>query len=204
MNDSSLSNLTIRAASRDADALGMLLQQLRPYLCILARRHMDGLVKARIDPSDVVQQTCLEAYRDRDAFRGTSERQLMAWIQQIRKNNVAQSLQTHIGVQKRSILCEQTGVGADGRSILASLPGSRSSPSQRALRGELVVRLASEIEKLPEDQREAVRLRHLEGLSLAGLAQYFKRSESAVAGLVKRGLQTLRRQLTDVAEDLQT
>ena len=60
------------------------------------------------------------------------------------------------------------------------------------MRGELAVRIAKEVERLPDDQREAVRLRHLEGWSLAQLAQHFGRGESAVAGLIKRGLRALR------------
>ena len=66
------------------------------------------------------------------------------------------------------------------------------------MQGELAVRLAVEIEKLPSDQREAVRLRHLEGWSLKNLAGHFHRSESAVAGLLKRGLRGLREQLADL------
>jgi RNA polymerase sigma-70 factor (ECF subfamily) len=58
--------------------------------------------------------------------------------------------------------------------------------------GEAAARLAEAIESLPEDQREAIRLRHLEGWTLEQLAVRFGRSESAVAGLLKRGLRGLR------------
>ena len=70
------------------------------------------------------------------------------------------------------------------------------------MRNELSMRVAAEIESLPEDQREAVRLRHIEGWPLARLAQHFHRSESAVAGLVKRGLRELRKQLADTIQGL--
>ena len=69
------------------------------------------------------------------------------------------------------------------------------------MRSELAVRIAAEIESLPEDQREAVRLRHIEGWPLALLARHFRRSECAVAGLVKRGLRKLRDQLADMSEE---
>jgi RNA polymerase sigma-70 factor (ECF subfamily) len=65
------------------------------------------------------------------------------------------------------------------------------------MRGEMAIRLAAEIESLPDDQRDAVRLRHLEGWSIGELAVHFDRSESAVAGLLKRGLRRLRDQLAD-------
>jgi RNA polymerase sigma-70 factor (ECF subfamily) len=190
-----------KAVDGDADALGAVLQRFRPYLSILARRHLDSAVNARLDPSDIVQQTCLEACRDLDAFEGTSEGQLIAWLRRILENNVAQSIQTHRVAQKRSVSREQPrALPSDNRSAWADVPADQSSPSRRSLRGELAVRIAREIESLPDDQREAVRLRHLEGRSLAELASHFQRSESAVAGLIKRGLRALRRQLADVAE----
>jgi RNA polymerase sigma-70 factor (ECF subfamily) len=64
----------------------------------------------------------------------------------------------------------------------------QSSPSQRVVRQENVLRLAEAVDRLPDDQREAVVLHHLEGLNLTQLTERFKRSESAVAGLLHRGL----------------
>ena len=46
--------------------------------------------------------------------------------------------------------------------------------------------------KLPQDQREALRLRYLEGKTLLEIAERLDRSEMAVAGLLKRGLRSLR------------
>ena len=58
--------------------------------------------------------------------------------------------------------------------------------------GETAVRLAQALATLPPDQHEAVRLRHLEGWSMQQLTAHFGRSETAVAGLLKRGLRGLR------------
>jgi len=55
------------------------------------------------------------------------------------------------------------------------------------------------LERLTDDQREGVRLRYLEGQSLAEIAERMQRSEEAVAGLIKRGLKTLRKHLHDEA-----
>jgi RNA polymerase sigma-70 factor (ECF subfamily) len=63
------------------------------------------------------------------------------------------------------------------------------------MRGESAVQLALAIATLPEAQQEAIRLRHLEGMSLAQIAQQMERSEEAVAGLIKRGLRGLRDRL---------
>jgi RNA polymerase sigma-70 factor, ECF subfamily len=81
-------------------------------------------------------------------------------------------------------------------------PGApqQSSPSQRAMRGEQAVALATALETLPPDQREAVRLRHLEGRSLNEIAAHLGRTPAAAAGLIKRGMQTLRERLRESNE----
>jgi RNA polymerase sigma-70 factor (ECF subfamily) len=154
-----------------------------------------------MDASDIVQQTCLEAHRDLAAFQGTSIGELIAWLRRILEHNALQSIETHLTVQKRSVAREVSVRDSNATDpMLANVPGRGSSPSGRAMRSELAVRVASEIESLPEDQREAVRLRHIEGWPLALLARHFQRSECAVAGLVKRGLRKLRAQLADMSE----
>ena len=75
-----------------------------------------------------------------------------------------------------------------------------STPSAKARRHETEEELPAAIEGLPDDQREAVQLRHLEGWSLKQLAEHFGRSEVAVAGLLKRGMQKLRELLDDEHE----
>ena len=62
------------------------------------------------------------------------------------------------------------------------------------MREEASADLRNRVDQLPKDQAEAVRLRHLEGWSLKQMAEHFGRSEVAVAGLLKRGMQTLREQ----------
>src|SRR5262249_18365704 len=72
------------------------------------------------------------------------------------------------------------------------LAGSDPSPSKAAMRIEQLLRLAKEVAKLPDEQREAVVLHHLHGWSLAQLAGHLQRSEASVAGLLRRGLKKLR------------
>ena len=70
MNNDTNSALLKRAKGGDRDALGNLLNRYRPYLRILALRYLDSGVRSRVDPSDVIQQTCLDIHRDIDGFRG--------------------------------------------------------------------------------------------------------------------------------------
>ena len=178
----------------------MLLEEYRAYLRVMARRQLDSRIHARVDASDVVQQTFLEAHRDFAGFCGQTEEEWMAWLQRILHNNVAQSIQQHIFVQKRTVDKEKSldDSKRTGHPLRDALAVDQSSPSQRAMRGENAVRLAQAIETLPDDQREAIRLRHLEGWPLARIAEHFGRTEVAVAGLLKRGLKRLKREFPDL------
>jgi RNA polymerase sigma-70 factor (ECF subfamily) len=80
-------------------------------------------------------------------------------------------------------------------SLKQQLDAGLSSPSQKAIRGEEAQQLAQALAVLPDDQRDAVRLRHLEGWALADIARHLGRSPAATAGLIKRGMQVLRRRL---------
>ena len=163
---------------------------------MLAQRSVGGWLEARVDASDLVQQTFLSAFRNIKDFSGDDEAQFVAWLRKIHQRNIQDTIRQNVYAQKRAIANEQS---LDGSQLgeLAEGSGSAASPSQRAMQGEQAVQLANALQTLPEDQREAVRLRHLEGWSLAQLAEQFKRSEDAVAALLKRGLENLRKGLRD-------
>jgi RNA polymerase sigma-70 factor (ECF subfamily) len=190
-------SLLERARRGEADAMGQLLEHYQPYLYLLAQRRLSPRIRTRVDPSDIVQQTLFEAQRDLSAFRGDAAEELSAWLRRILQHNVQQSVERHWQTKKRSLQQERSlNEPLDGGQQLCELlAAEQSSPSQRAMKGEAAVQLARAICQLPEDQREAVRLRHLEGFSLKQLAETMGRSEMAVAGLIKRGLQGLREQL---------
>ncbi len=182
-----------RARAGDREALGKLLNRYRPYLWILAQRRLEP-VRGRVDASDVVQQTFLEAHRDFSAFTGREEAELIAWLRRILENNAAHTLERHLFTQKRRVDREQSldDTHNGGAPLHQRMAAEQTSPSRRAMLGEAAVRLAQALETLPADQREAIRLRHLEGWTMAQLVEHFQRSETAVAGLIKRGLRGLR------------
>jgi RNA polymerase sigma-70 factor (ECF subfamily) len=194
MSEASIADLLLRARDGDGEALGALLDRYRAYLRILAQRKLEGAVQARVDVSDVVQQTYLEAHRDFAAFQGGEEAELIGWLRRILEHNAAHTLERHLFTQKRTMDREKSLDDSYGRGapLAGRVPADQTSPSRRAMLGEAAARLAVAIELLPEDQREAIRLRHLEGWTLDQLADHFGRSESAVAGLLKRGLRGLR------------
>lgn len=187
--------LVRRARNGDEQALGRLLDGHRPYLKLLAQREIEGRLDARIDGSDLVQQTCLSALRRFEDFIGDQEEQFLAWLRAIHEANIRDTIRRHVYTAKRAVGSEQPLEGSKNNEN--PIDKSVASPSQRVLRGEEAVRLAEALSRLPDDQREAVRLRHLEGWPLAQMAVQFGRSETAVAALVKRGLANLRKHLAD-------
>ena len=182
----------------DEEALATMLIDYRPYLRLLAQRDLDSAINARVDPSDIVQQTCLEVCRDFSDFKGRTEPAFIAWIKRILQNNVAESIHCHITTQKRSVRRERNlNAKQDSDALPIYIDSRQSSPSQRAMKGERIVELASKLDTLPEMQKEALRLRYLEGMTLQTISDRMDRSNMAVAGLLKRGLQQLRQELRD-------
>jgi RNA polymerase sigma-70 factor (ECF subfamily) len=166
----------------------------RPYLSLLARMHLDPRLRDKLDPSDLVQQTLLEAHAKREQFRGTTAPEQAAWLRQMLVHNLADAVRA-LHREKRDVKLERSLEAAiDGSScrLAAWLAAEQSSPSQQAMHNEQLLRLADALPQLPDAQREAVILHHLQGWSLAELAGHLGRSEPAVAGLLHRGLKKLR------------
>jgi RNA polymerase sigma-70 factor, ECF subfamily len=197
MNDSltTLAGLLARAKSGDREAVGELLEAHRPLLRFLALRYLDGPLGGRLDASDLVQQTCLSVFRRIEQFDGNQPAEFVAWLKRIHERNLQNAIRDHLLVQKRAAGREVSI--ADGKYIERTETPHQSSPSQRLMQGEQAVRLAAALQSLPEDQREAVRLRYLEGRPVAEIAERLKRSVVATAGLLKRGLVKLRAELSD-------
>jgi RNA polymerase sigma-70 factor (ECF subfamily) len=186
-----------QALQGDREALGQLLEAERTVLHRLAQRQLEGRIAVRVDASDVVQQAFLEAHRSFPQFAGSDARELVAWLQGILDNKIATAIRDHTLLQKRNLRREQSMDDSQGGGapMKQELDAGLSSPSQKAIRGEEAERLSQALTGLPDDQREAVRLRHLEGWALADIAQRLGRTPTATAGLIKRGMQTLRRRM---------
>src|SRR5262245_20225359 len=199
MKDDALTpdQLLSQALRGDREALGRLLEAQRPALHRLAEGQLEGRVAARVGASDVILQTFLEAYRSFPQFAGRDARELVAWLQSILDHNVAAVIRDHTLLQKRNVGRERSldDSRSGAVSLKQELEVGLSSPSQKAIRGEEGERLFQALTALPGDQREAVRLRHLEGWALADIAQHLGRTPAATAGLIKRGLQALQRQM---------
>jgi RNA polymerase sigma-70 factor (ECF subfamily) len=178
------------------------LERYLPLVRLQARQlRLDQRLQRRFDASDLAQETLLRAHAHLAGFRGTTEAELVGWLQEI-LTHAALDLVDRERASKRDVALERSlrGLLADSTARLeASLADRRQeTPSRAAQRKELLVRLAAAIEQLPDDQRDAVILRDLQGLSLEQLEAQLGRSQKSVAGLIFRGRRRLRELLPDL------
>jgi RNA polymerase sigma-70 factor (ECF subfamily) len=183
----------------EADARGPGIERFRHYLLLLARLSLGDRLRPKLDPSDVVQQTLLEAHQKQAQFRGRSDGELAAWLRQMLACCITDALRAFRSA-KRNIAREQALAAALDRSS-AQLEGwlvvDQSSPSAHAIGTEDLLRLAEALAQLPDDQRRAVELKHLHGETVATIALRLGRSETAVGGLLRRGMTTVRKVLQE-------
>ena len=176
-----------------------LLVRHRPYLMLLARARILPINGRKVDASDIVQQTLLDAFSKREQFRGSTDAELAAWLREILKRNLLDVLRD-AQRGKRDIRREQLlGATIDESMTRAEawLAAVQSSPSQRVSKEEDLLRLSEALDALPIAQREAIVLHHLQGHKLAEVARELGRSESAIAGLLFRGLNQLHNLLSE-------
>jgi RNA polymerase sigma-70 factor (ECF subfamily) len=186
-----------RARGGDEQARGQLLQLYRPYLLLLARLKADRQLQAKLDDSDLVQDTCLSAHRDFAQFRGATEQEFTAWLREIMAHVAANWARDHRR-QRRDVRLERRMYDLFNQSsqmLEHDVARTESSPSQRAERREQAVLLAIALNELPADYREVLVLRELEGKSLSDAAAAMGRSTNAVQKLWARALVQLRRRM---------
>jgi RNA polymerase sigma-70 factor (ECF subfamily) len=180
----------------NGEAKGQPVEAYRDYLHLLARLQLDPRLRGKLDPSDVVQQTLVKAHQGRAEFRGTSAGEQAAWLRRILANTMIDAARKY----QRELGFEHTidrRVDESSARLEAWLAADQSSPSEVAARQEQLLLLASALARLPEDQRTAVELHHLRDASVAEIAEQLGRTEAAIAGLLRRGLQKLREMLQE-------
>jgi RNA polymerase sigma-70 factor (ECF subfamily) len=188
-----------RAGNRAA--LGNLLQRYRSYLNLLAEYQLGRRLRGKVDASDLVQETFLEANRDFAQFRGSTEAELAAWLRRILATSLANLVGRYYGTRRRDVRLEREladELEQSSRALDAGLVAKQSSPSHEAARRDQSLLLADALEQLPEDYRQVLVLRHLEERSFPEIARHMGRSLDSVKNLWARALARLRQTMGGV------
>jgi RNA polymerase sigma-70 factor, ECF subfamily len=200
VGEGSASVAVLLAAFRagDGEAGNRLLGRYGPWLKLLARLQGESRFRAKFDPSDVVQQTLLEAVRAFPQFRGATEPEFTAWLRQILAHALAHEVRRYAGTQKRDVDREVSfdqELSQTSQRLGDLLADSGTSPSGQVVRREQEMLLAALLDRLPADYREVIILRHLEGLSHDAVARRMGRRPGAVRMLWVRALARLREEV---------
>jgi RNA polymerase sigma-70 factor (ECF subfamily) len=193
--------LLMLAKAGDGTALGRLLERYRNYVGLLVRLQVGRRLRTKVDIEDLLQEIWLEIHRKITLFRGGSEREFLTWARRLIGSILANQVRHYLGTKSRDVRLERALVDDldhSSRALNDSLVASQSSPSQQAVRREQAVLLADALQGLPEDYREVIILRQLEGLSFPDVARRLSRTEDSVKNVWLRALARLRRTLEDV------
>lgn len=182
--------LLAKARQGDQKANHLLWSGLRQHLRKYAAQHQDRRLAVRQDPSDIVQDSLAEGFRDLYRFQGSSSGELCSYFQQIVRRNIADARRRHITSEKRGANQEQPLDDACNTTLRTNLVAPIPSPSQAAAAQELAARIQDHIQHLPQRQQEALRLAQL-GYRTKEIARQLNCSPSAAESLLKHARDTL-------------
>ncbi len=160
-------------------ALGRLLELCRPYLILVADQHLAPNLRAKVSPSDLVQDTCLEAQRDFARFTGSTEGDLLAWLRRILLNNLANVRRHYLGTDKRRVSREVALAETSPAELLNGLR-VEESPSGEAQARERDEELQRALARLPQETRQIVYWRNYDRLTFEDIGRRLDRSAEAV------------------------
>ncbi|NUQ64352.1 MAG: sigma-70 family RNA polymerase sigma factor [Pirellulales bacterium] len=182
-----------RAGSQEA--LGKLLEDCRHYLLTLANALLPPRVQVKESPSDVVQQTCLDAQQAFLQFAGCTREELVAWLREILVHDVADTRRRYAQTAKRHLHREVVRISARRDSWQTHAAQSVPTPSVYAVLSENEECVRRILESLSDDYRTVILLHHRDGLAFDEVAARMGRSPGAVHKLWSRAIQQLRRRL---------
>jgi len=188
-------SLLDQARAGDGSALGRLLESYRGYLTVLAGVQIGRRLQGKVDAADVVQEAFLGAARDFGQFRGASEAEFLGWLRQVLVSVLANLVRHYQGTQRRNVRLEcrlAAELDQSSQALDRGLAAAQSSPSQQAARREQSVLLADALARLPEEWRDVLILRHLEGLTFPEVARRLGRTVDSVKKQWPKALARLR------------
>ncbi|TWU05119.1 RNA polymerase sigma factor [Symmachiella macrocystis] len=168
------------------------LENYRELLGLLGRMQLSVELIGKVDVSGVVQVTLMEAHHG--GWEKLAEDDRAPWLRLVFANNLLDEIRKY-RTRARDVELEQSiqaAVHQSASRLNRWMVSEQTSPSEKAVRAENGVRLASALACLPSAQRQAIELHHLQELPLEEIGKRMNRSKGAVAALIFRGTTRLR------------
>jgi RNA polymerase sigma-70 factor (ECF subfamily) len=193
-----LEQIEARVKSGDADALIQLLEMYRTRLLGFVQHLMSKSLQQKVDAEDVIQEVCLSCVNSFSEV-DLSERHPFDWVCQVARRRIIDQGRKYKGTEKRAIDREigMSGGSTDQAAFAQMLIASITSPSSAFSRDQREFRLQQAIEQLPQENRDAIRMRYVESLPSKEIAERLGKSDGAVRVLLTRSLKRLQSLIGD-------
>jgi RNA polymerase sigma-70 factor, ECF subfamily len=181
----------------DRDAFERLFARHRPYLHQVVGWRLDPRLRPRVDPSDVVQETELEAFRRLDDFLQRRPMSFRLWLRKTVCERLLMLERQHIGAARRSVRREIALPEGSSLQLAERFLAAGLSPSQQLSRSELAQLVRQAVAELPEPDREILLMRNVEVLSNREVAEVLQIEPAAASRRYGRALLRLRKLLIE-------
>jgi RNA polymerase sigma-70 factor (ECF subfamily) len=186
-----------RIRAGDREAFDGLLARHRPFLRQLVEMRLDARLRARLDPSDVVQETQLEAFRRLPDFLERRPMPFRLWLRKTVHERLRMAERQHLEASRRAVGRELSIPDASSVLLTQQLASLGPSPSQHLARGELARRVREALARLQDLDREILLMRTFEGLSYAEVGYLLEIDAAAARKRHGRALLRLHKLLTE-------
>jgi RNA polymerase sigma-70 factor, ECF subfamily len=192
-----------RISQGDAQALAGFIAANRAPLMAYVERRLGAALRRKIEPEDVLQEVSAEAVRVLPTI-GAAAREPFAWLCQLAERRIIDAHRRYFGAAKRDAGREVSidkGTPDESRArVVDMLVASMTTASQVFSRNVRQERLSEALASLPDEQREALRLRYVEGLPSKQIAEQLGKSDGAIRVMLTRSLNRLQSILCPEAE----
>jgi RNA polymerase sigma-70 factor (ECF subfamily) len=190
--DDQLQMLAEGVRRKDPAALGSFLEMRKPSLLAFIEHRLGASLRSKAEPADIFQELAIKALRELPLLN-LDDRDPFLWLCRLAEQCVVDG-HRHFAAGKRATGREVAGnavTGEGSQDLVALLAASMTSPTQAVVRGERERRLAEAMANLPEEHREVLRLRYVEGRPTREIAERLGKTDAAIRVLLSRLLQKL-------------
>lgn len=192
-----IERLLQRAQSGDRKAFEDLFARYRPFLRQVIALRLDPRLRPRIDPSDVVQETHLEAFRRLQDYLRRQPMPFRLWLRQTACERLLKLHEHHVTAGRRSVQREVSLPDRSSLLLAQHFLAAGSTPSQQLSRREMADRISQAVAQLPSADREILLMRHYERLSYAEISVALEIAAPAARKRYGRALLRLQELLID-------